>query len=97
MSQQAAARPAPDGEPPAVTLDMAIEAVRETLPLRRRRKATLTAETRLDEDLGLTSLDVGEIYVRLQERIGQPLDTADIEETRTIGDLLRAHVVSYRR
>ncbi len=76
-----------------VTTEMAIEAVRQVLP-RRRRRMPLTTATRFEEDLGFSSLDVGEVLVRLEELAGRPLDTERIDETRTIGDLLAVRAVA---
>jgi acyl carrier protein len=71
-----------------VTLDMAKEAVRAVIPARRRDRTALSAETRFEEDLGFTSLDVGEVFVRLEALAGQPLDSSRVEHTKTVGDLL---------
>jgi acyl carrier protein len=79
-----------------VTLELAIEAIRRVLPPRRRDTVALTPEVRFEDDLGLSSLDVGEVFVRLEELVGKPLDTSRIEGARTIGDLLRLEVVEDR-
>jgi acyl carrier protein len=86
-----------DGKPPPITLDLAVEAVRRVLPARRRDAVALTADVRFEEDLGLSSLDVGEAFVRLEELVGRPLDTSWIEQTRTIGDLLLVQPASEDR
>jgi acyl carrier protein len=71
-----------------ITLPVAIEAVRSVVPAKRRDRVQLAAETRFEEDLGFSSLDVGEVFVRLEELVGTALDTSRIEHTKTIGDLL---------
>jgi acyl carrier protein len=71
-----------------VSLEHAVEAVRLAVPEKRRRHVELSADVRFEEDLGLSSLDVGEVFVVLEELVGVPLDTAQVEQTRTIGDLL---------
>lgn len=78
-----------------VTLELAIEAIRRVLPP-RRRDAALTPDSRFEDDLGLSSLDVGEVFVRLEELVGKPLDTSRIEGAKTIGDLLRLEVMEDR-
>jgi acyl carrier protein len=79
-----------------ITLELAIEAIRLVLPAKRRDSIPLTPEIRFEDDLGLSSLDVGEVFVRLEEMVGKPLDTTRIEGARTIGDLLRVGVVEER-
>ena len=86
-----------NGEAPAITIDLAVEAVRRVLPPKRRASAVLTADVRFEEDLGFSSLDVGEAFVRLEELVGHPLDTSHIEETHTIGDLLLVRPASEER
>jgi acyl carrier protein len=72
-----------------VSLDHALEAVRRAVPEKRRRHVRLSAAVRFEEDLGLSSLEVGELFVVLEELVGAELDTTQVEQTRTIGDLLR--------
>ena len=86
-----------DARPAAVTLELAIDAVRRVLPAKRRDAVVLTANVRFEEDLGMSSLDVGEAFVILEELVGRPLDTSALEHTRTIGDLLLVQPASQDR
>ena len=76
-----------DADPPPVTLELALRAVSDVLPARRRPRVALGPDTRF-EDLGMSSLDVAEVFVRLEELVGRPLDASEVESTHTIGDLL---------
>ena len=76
---------------------MALEAVRSVLPPKRRDRVALTPDTRFEDDLGFSSLDVGEVFVRLEEIAGHALDTSRIEHTKTIGDLLEVELAPEER
>ena len=77
-----------DAQQTTISLDIAFAAVRDVLPPKRRDRVELTPETRFEDDLGFSSLEVGEVFVRLEELAGQRLDTSRIEHTKTIADLL---------
>jgi acyl carrier protein len=49
--------------------------------------AQLTADSGLEE-LGLTSLDVTEVYFAIEELVGTELDPTAAADVRTIGDLV---------
>ncbi len=66
------------------------------MPPKRRDSVSLNADTQL-EDIGLSSLDVGEVFVRLEALAGIRLDTSRMEEARTIGDLLKVEPASAER
>lgn len=58
--------------------------------------ADATPALRLEDDLGLDSLDVVELVIRLERRFGVDLPDAEIGGWRTLGDVyatLQRHVV----
>ncbi|HEX8065571.1 MAG TPA: phosphopantetheine-binding protein [Thermoleophilaceae bacterium] len=69
-----------------VTLDQAIEAVDRVVARSRAEPVRVTAETTL-EDLDLTSVDVAEIVVALEEMLDADLDTESAGEILSVGDL----------
>jgi acyl carrier protein len=70
-----------------VTLDQALEAVNSVLAKSRRNAPVATAETTMEE-LGLTSLDIAEVVVALEDLIGGELDTANAADVNRVGDLV---------
>jgi acyl carrier protein len=70
----------------AVTLDMALAAVRRLLKRRGIDASELAATTRID-DLGLDSTDVVDLFGDLEERCGRELDPDSALDAETIGDL----------
>lgn len=49
----------------------------------------ITVETRLDEDLGLDSLEIVELAITFEELVGKKLPNDVVDEARTVGDLIR--------
>lgn len=70
-----------------VTLDQAIQAVNSVLAKSRRDAPVATAETTMEE-LGLTSLDIAEVVVALEDLIGGELDTVNAPDVTRVGDLV---------
>lgn len=77
-----AARP-----PRLVTLEVAVDAVRELLHAHGGEVA-VDGDTSLEE-LGLDSLDMSELLVALETRLGVALDAANATEVRYVRDLMR--------
>ncbi len=49
---------------------------------------TITAETRLNEDLNADSLDVVEMLMALEDEFGVDIPDEEIEKMKTIGDVV---------
>ena len=49
---------------------------------------TITADTRLNEDLNADSLDVVEILMALEDEFGVDIPDEEIEKMKTIGDVV---------
>ncbi|MBE6738792.1 MAG: acyl carrier protein [Ruminococcaceae bacterium] len=49
---------------------------------------TITAETRLNEDLNADSLDVVEMLMSLEDEFGVDIPDEEIEKMKTIGDVV---------
>ena len=49
---------------------------------------TITAETRLNEDLNAASLDVVEMLMALEDEFGVDIPDEEIEKMKTIGDVV---------
>jgi acyl carrier protein len=73
--------------PSAISLQDALDAVTEVLSWRLGNR-TLDADARLD-DLGLDSLDAAELFLRLEEKAGRPLDPASAGELERVEDLTK--------
>ena len=75
-----------------VPLELAYEAVRSVLPPRRLSKLELGPDTRIEE-LGVASMQLAEMIVFLEERLGSPVDVEALKTVETLGDLTRLRVV----
>jgi acyl carrier protein len=73
-----------------VTLDIALEAVNDVL---QSRGVTITPDTAFEE-LGLDSLDLAELMVALEERVGVELDPASAENVKVVRDLVMLEPVA---
>jgi acyl carrier protein len=69
-----------------VTLDVAIATINEVLGNRRDEWIPVGADTTIEE-LGLDSLDLTELLVALEERVGCELDPASAEDIEAVRDL----------
>ena len=49
----------------------------------------LKAEDKLREDLGLTSFDLAELTVRIEDEYGIEIPDEEAEKMQTVGDLVR--------
>ncbi len=76
---------------PALTEEMAVEAVKEVLANTRRRDTQVDASVEL-EGLGLDSLEVAELFAVLEELSGLQLDPDSAQSLVTVGDLARLKV-----
>lgn len=73
-----------------LTMDVVIDAVREVLehsPDAPDEAPELTAETNFLA-LSFSSLDVMQLFMILEERVGHPLDPESVSEFKTVGDVL---------
>ena len=79
-------------EPRAADLDQLVrEEVSRFLEQRHGRRPSLAEGSRLEADLGLSSLDLAALMARLHDRLGRPPSPAVAHtELRTFGDLLSA-------
>jgi acyl carrier protein len=68
------------------SLEMVIEALEEVLERTTGNTVAVTPETRLDS-LSLDSLEVAELFVRLEELCGVFVDADSIERFEVVGDL----------
>ena len=50
---------------------------------------SITAETRLVEDLGADSLDVVDLVMTLEDEFDMEIPDEDIENVRTVGDIVK--------
>ena len=50
---------------------------------------TITEETSFKEDLGADSLDLFEMVMSLEESCGVEIPTEDLEEMKTVGDVVK--------
>ena len=50
---------------------------------------TLTEETSFKDDLGADSLDLFEMVMSLEESCGVEIPTEDLEEMKTVGDVVK--------
>lgn len=50
--------------------------------------ARITPESRLVEDLGIDSLDLVGVFVKIQDEYDVIIDDDDVSELRTVGDLV---------
>ena len=50
---------------------------------------TITEETSFKEDLGADSLDLFEMVMTLEESCGVEIPTEDLEEMKTVGDVVK--------
>jgi acyl carrier protein len=82
---------------PVVSLELAIATAREVLPRKHRDRFALGPDTRLEEELGFSSLDVSDLFMKLEAKLGVRLDTSQIAATKTIGDLLGVRLASEDR
>lgn len=75
--------------PPPAELDAIVhEEVARVLADREGRPTELSAASRLGADLGLSSLDVAALVVRIEERLGGSGPSAvPVSDLRTFGDL----------
>lgn len=48
----------------------------------------ITAESRLTEDLGISSLNFIEAIVHTEDAFGVPIDDTDAKDFRTVGDIV---------
>jgi acyl carrier protein len=71
-----------------VTLEQVVEAIRSVAGAKREIPGAVRSDTVLEE-LGLSSLEVAEVIVALEERIGGELDTDSAADAVTVGDLVR--------
>lgn len=62
-----------------------IEAIAENLTL---PPADIDLEFSLQDDLGLNPLQVADLFHHLSGRFSVVIDTGDVEQTKTIGDLI---------
>jgi acyl carrier protein len=69
-----------------VTLEIAIATINEVLGNRRDGWIPADGETTVEE-LGLDSLDLTELFVALEERVGCELDPASAEDIHAVRDL----------
>lgn len=70
-----------------ITVDEVSGFVAAQLGKRRPAGAQFDADTSM-EAVGLSSLDVTEIYFEIEERVGIELDPAAASDVKTIGDLV---------
>lgn len=70
----------------ALTLDSVIDAIQGVLGGQMSGSVRLAADTRLD-DLDIDSLDGAELFLRLEEVAGVPLDPASAAKMKTVGEL----------
>jgi acyl carrier protein len=68
-----------------VTLDLVIEAIESVLPPQRLANLDLSAETTVEE-LGVASIQVAQMLVFFEDRLGAPLDIEWVA-VETLGDL----------
>jgi acyl carrier protein len=54
----------------------------------KAREATITSNSRLSEDLGLDSLDLVAVILRLQDHYGIEIDPDEISAVTRVGDLV---------
>jgi acyl carrier protein len=73
--------------PVKITVDEVSGFVAAQLGKRRPAGARFDADTSM-EAVGLSSLDVTEIYFEIEERVGLELDPAAASDVKTIGDLV---------
>jgi acyl carrier protein len=69
-----------------------LAAIADAMPMRRKKRLQINAETRLHAELGLDSLGLLALLFRLQETFAVELDDdldMDVGALRTVGDLLR--------
>jgi acyl carrier protein len=62
--------------------------VGEVLTSRGRGTQPVDPSTRFD-DLGLDSLDLAELFILLEERVGRELDPASANGIETVGELVQ--------
>lgn len=70
-----------------VTVELATKAIRFVLDAKGRHDVAVTERSTL-EDLGLSSLDAGEVFVLIEELCGVELEPLSVDELRTVGDLV---------
>jgi acyl carrier protein len=87
--QQSAGKVAGQGGP--VTVELAREALARVLE-RKGRTAELGPNTNL-RSLDLDSLDIGELFVTLEELSGRELDPESAEGVEVLGDLVRVRAL----
>ena len=75
-----------------VTTELACEALARVLE-RKGRVEALDAQTNL-RALDLDSLDIGELFVTLEELTGQELDPESAEGVELLGDLVRVRALA---
>ena len=72
----------------AATLDRVIDQIKDVYANKGAEAPSLRAESVLGPEIGLESLDLAEIVVRLEEEFGQdPFAEGMVPNIRTIGDL----------
>ena len=72
---------------PLITIDGVRFLVREGLGSRLEPDQEISDTTRI-EDLGLTSLQVAEIIMKIEDELEIDLDSTALAEVRTVGELL---------
>lgn len=73
--------------PQTVSVEDVASIVRKQLRGKIRKGAEVTADSGL-EDLGLSSLDVTEVFFAVEERVGIELDPVAAADARTLGELV---------
>ena len=73
-----------------IPIEDVITAIEQVLRMKERSVTTLNAETHLHE-LGLDSLDLAEVFVRLELAVGAELDGSSLRGLSQVGDLTRLH------
>jgi acyl carrier protein len=68
-----------------VSLELVIEAIESVLPRERVAHLSLSAETTVEE-LGVASIQVAQMLVFFEDRLGAPLDIESVA-VETLGDL----------
>lgn len=68
---------------------MAFEKIRELLAAQFDvEEDSITAETKISEELGADSLDVVELLMELEEEFGLQIPDEEIENLKTVGDVV---------